>query len=391
MNILFHCSEYPPFRNGGIGSVTKIIAEELVRRNHNVYVVGYYSELNTCRTIENINGVTVICLNLGYRRGIKVKLFKYLNKLHLVRYFIQKELSWYEQQLDEIIKSEHINILELTDFYRFNIYNAKLKYKRFTIPTIIRVHGSVSFMLKNLGKKYNNALSNDYSHFSRADYLCSVSEYSQNCVFEMMPDLKMKKTDVIYNPIEDTFIKHSSSSSSKTILFIGKIIASKGAFDVIKAFNVIVEHYPDWKLRMLGVGDLEYARSLMTNASSKNIELLGFCNREQVANEIDNCSFACIPSHFENFSMAPLEIMGRCRTLIYTNSTSGTEIVSDNVDGYTNTPSDIESLTKKMRLLIEDDNKRMLFAERCYQKVCNHFSAHVIVNKLESYYNSLIS
>ena len=32
MNILFYCSEYPPYVTGGIGSATKIVAEELAKR-----------------------------------------------------------------------------------------------------------------------------------------------------------------------------------------------------------------------------------------------------------------------------------------------------------------------------------------------------------------------
>ena len=42
MKILFYCNEYPPYPTGGIGSVTKIVAEELVKRGHEIFVVGYY-------------------------------------------------------------------------------------------------------------------------------------------------------------------------------------------------------------------------------------------------------------------------------------------------------------------------------------------------------------
>ena len=46
MNLLYYCSEYPPYKSGGIGTVTKIVAEELVRRGHNVSVIGYYPDIN---------------------------------------------------------------------------------------------------------------------------------------------------------------------------------------------------------------------------------------------------------------------------------------------------------------------------------------------------------
>ena len=67
MNILFYCAEYPPYKTGGIGSVTKIFAEELVRRGHNVYVMGYYPENKSFPQYSVINGVHIYRLNLGYR------------------------------------------------------------------------------------------------------------------------------------------------------------------------------------------------------------------------------------------------------------------------------------------------------------------------------------
>lgn len=82
MNILFHCSEYPPFRNGGIGSVIRIVAEELASRGHNIYVSGYYSGLNKSESIEVINGVTILRYN--YRpsqSSFQKKLRLYRNKI----------------------------------------------------------------------------------------------------------------------------------------------------------------------------------------------------------------------------------------------------------------------------------------------------------------------
>ena len=72
----------------------------------------------------------------------------------------------------------------------------------------------------------------------------------------------------------------------------------------------------------------------MTNKSMNQIKLFGFCDRKFVAHKIDECAFACIPSYFENFSMVPLEIMARTRCLIFTERTSGNEVIINNEDGY---------------------------------------------------------
>ena len=40
MNILYYCDEYPPTRNGGIGTVVKLVAEAMAARGHQVTVAG---------------------------------------------------------------------------------------------------------------------------------------------------------------------------------------------------------------------------------------------------------------------------------------------------------------------------------------------------------------
>lgn len=390
MNILFHCSEYPPFRNGGIGSVIRIVAEELASRGHNIYVSGYYSGLNKSESIEVINGVTILRYN--YRpsqSSFQKKLRLYRNKVRLLGNLIQEELDFYEDRVEELIVKYHIQVLELTDFYEFNVYRTTLKYRRFSVPTVIRVHGSESFMLFNTGKKYAHALKNDKAHFSRADYLSSVSNYSQEYVNNMMPDVQFKSKVVIYNPIENKFLKHNAPSNNKVILYIGKLIKTKGAYDVIKAFNCVVEKYPDWELHMLGTGSIEEAQTFTTELSRNKIKFLGFCDRDKVAEEIDNCAFACIPTHFENFSMVPLEIMGHTRAVIFTERTSGKEIIKDGIDGYTVNPENVDEIFLKMQDLINDEIIRNSLAEEGYKKVCEQFSANSIVDILLSYYSNL--
>ena len=43
MKILFLCEEYPPGKNGGIGTMVKTLSRELVNQGHHVYVVGLYA------------------------------------------------------------------------------------------------------------------------------------------------------------------------------------------------------------------------------------------------------------------------------------------------------------------------------------------------------------
>ncbi len=391
MNILYQCSEYPPFRNGGIGTATKIVAEELVSEGHHVYVVGYYIDLPQTEMVEEINGVTVYRFNLGLRRGkFRQKIFPLLNKFHLVSHLIQRELTWYEEKIETLIKKHDIDVLEMTDFYTFNFYDTRLRFKRFSVPTVIRVHGSASFIQHYSGKEQSWVVANDKSHLERADYLCSVSKFAERYVIETFPEVHFKKREVIYNPIESKFTKNNPPSDSKVILFIGKLIKTKGSYALAEAFNKVSADYPEWRLHYAGNGESEPIIASLKPEVRERVEFLGFCGRKKIQEEIDGCAFACIPSFFENFSMVPLEIMGRARAMIFTERTSGGEIVSDGADGYTVDPNNVDMIAEKMESLMKDVTLRNTFAERGYNKVVNQYTSQQVIAQLLRFYNECV-
>ena len=63
MNILFSCDEYPPIKSGGIGVVTKTVAEELVKRGHRAFVVSGWPWGEKLPYVSKINGVDIYRLS----------------------------------------------------------------------------------------------------------------------------------------------------------------------------------------------------------------------------------------------------------------------------------------------------------------------------------------
>lgn len=391
MNILFYCAEYPPYKTGGIGSVTKIVAEELVKRGHNIYVVGYYPKNASFLEYSVINGVHIYRLNLGYRLGrIRYFLFRVLHKLKLSFFIIQKELEHTEKFITKLIDKHSVDVLELTDYYTFSASDKSLSYRKFHIPTVLRLHGSMSFLSDLRGEKKLNLIENDSRHFSRCDYISAVSQYSLNWVKGHYPTIKFKDEQVIYNPLEDKFLnKTDSPVDTKTILFLGKIVETKGAYSLLKAFNVCAEADKDIRLRLIGGENIEKAKTLVDSEFRDRVDFLGYCNRETIKREIDSCSFACIPSYFETFGMVALEIMSRNKALIFTERTAGREIIIDGVDGLLVNPKDINQIANKIQLLLNDKYYRDQIAEKGYNKIKEKFVVSKIVSQLEDFYKDI--
>ena len=394
MNILFYCNEYPPVATGGIGSVTKIIAENLVSQGHKVIVIGYYVNSPVGVTKDCINGVDVYRLNGGYRS--KMLTYRPCSVAFYLRLFsstAQKELRYLEGFIQEKIDSEKIDVIELTDYNRINweSYPA-LNFRKFNVPCVLRIHGSVSFLDKLSGKKRPWAVKNDLNHFSRCDYIAAVSKFSLDYINENfdMPSIDYKNRIVIYNPIEDKFLKNADrEKEEKRILFIGKLSETKGCYSLLKAFNKISDKYPDWKLVMIGRGDVAVAQKYLLPDVAERVEFLGYLSREEIQQQIDISAFACVPSYFENFSMVALEIMAREKALIYTERTSGVEIIDDGKNGLLVDPENIDSIADKIEILINDHDYRKKLSVAAYKTILENFTVSIILQKLLSFYASI--
>lgn len=393
MNILFYCSEYPPYVTGGIGSATKIVAEELAKRGHNVYVVGYYVSMPAKGVLyENINNVHIYRINKGYRNNaIKRKIFGLLYKVGKTNFLIQKEVSYIDEFIQHLIDTKDIEVIEFTDYLNQCLYTkGKLSFKEFNIPCILRIHGCASFISSLKGEHNNHIQKNDQRHFLRCNHISSVSQYSLDYILNNFDCNHFKIQEVVYNPIEEAFLQRNTANENNTILFIGKITKTKGCYSLLEAFNNISLLYPDWRLRLVGGGNIQEAKSYIRPEIIDKVTFLGFCNREEIKQEIDNCSFACIPTYFENFSMVALEIMAREKALIYTERTSGKEIIKDNCNGFVVDPDNINKIEEKCKELITNTQKRNEFAEKAYFTIKDNFVVKTITDKLEDLYKRAI-
>lgn len=394
MNILFYCDEYPPSQTGGIGSVTKIIAEDLVKKGHSIYIIGYYPFERIQQEYTNENGVHIYRYNKNYRTNrIQRAIFsKFLKRTFFSTFLIQKEVSFIENKICQLIKQKNIQILELTDYYQFNKEAPHLTFKRFNIPVVLRIHGSAYFIAKNQGyNKLNYIRQNDINHFIRCDYITAVSQFALNSILNDFPEINKKKQCVIYNPIENDFLKKNQPNNSLTILFIGKLVKSKGCYSLLKAFNIIAAQHPNIQLQLIGGGDIIKAKSFVNPQYLDRVHFCGYYNREQIKKAIDNCLFACIPTFFENFSMVALEIMARQKALIYTSRTSGKEIITNGENGFLINPENIREIATTINLLIENKTLRNNIAQKAYQQIEQNFTTSTITNQIENFYQHIIN
>ena len=392
MNILYYCDEYPPARNGGIGTVVKLVAEAMSQRGHNVIVAGRYWNGAGRETIERINGVTVIRWHKGSYDSIIMWFLTLFHSDKNKRRKAQLIFSKTQGLLEKVTRKYSIEIVETPDYVDDFMHQNGLSTPKWrsNVPKVIRVHGSVSFLYHYLrGRPDANKVRQDRDFFNQSDAICAVSSFSKEYVTRFL--CEGQSVDVIYNPIEEHWFKQfAEEKESQTILYFGKIARMKGVFSLIKAFNLIAADYPSIKLKLIGNGNPKHVKELVEPCFTDRVVFAGFMPQEQIMKEIDNALFCILPSYFENFSMAALEVLARNKTLIYTNRASGQELIKDGENGLLVNPDDVEQIARNMRLLLSDKEFRSRMAERGNEMCRRRFSTETIIPQMESYYEEVI-
>lgn len=172
----------------------------------------------------------------------------------------------------------------------------------------------------------------------------------------------------IYNPLGIKPIK-KYNFKSKEIVSIGRMSDDQKGFDnLIKAFDIVYESHPDWKLKIYGDGKKKqvYNKMIMNLESKKNIQLLP--STKDVVKVFNDSAIFVLASRYEGYANILVEALSCGIPSISYNWLMGVEeIIKDNENGiivklkdrmkYFNGKTDqedCENMAKKICYLIEN-------------------------------------
>lgn len=376
MNILYICHEYPPARHGGIGSFVKSISKSLQNANHNIYVIGLCNEAEYIGITDD-DGVYV-------ERIAPVKHFPFSWKLD------RKRL---EKRVRALVKEKNIDLIEVTDYVVDNATWGKMH-----VPVIIRLHGSQIYFAKELGRPINNTiLKLEQKAFEKADFICSVSEYTaQKTQIALSNNFSYT---VIYNPIELQAIDDSNRPANE-VIYTGTLTSKKGVIQLVKAWKQVLKDIPRAQLYIYGkdgktddglMSMKEYLLSLLNEEEKLSVNFKGHINRDELLNKLKQTAIAVYPSYAEAFAIAPLEAMACGCATIYSIRGSGKELIDNGINGYLIEPDDTNQLAEQIKYLIKHPEKTREIGRAGKQHVDNNFSSTKLQQENISFYNYCIN
>lgn len=173
--------------------------------------------------------------------------------------------------------------------------------------------------------------------------------------------------------------------------YVGRIERTKSILVLIKGFEKIAKDNAHIYLLIAGSGD-EYAAELKAycNKLSANINgrikwKINFPVQEKAAlfNALD---ILVLPSSNESFGIVFLEAWICKKPVIGTATGAVKDVIEKNADGLIMEIDDVESLSNKLIMLIEDKGMRESMGKKGYEKVINNYTWDIITSRLRQCY-----
>ena len=152
-----------------------------------------------------------------------------------------------------------------------------------------------------------------------------------------------------------------STLESKNIISVGRLAKEKGYCDLIDVFALVAKECPDWHLHIVGDGDEREAieSRIDENGLEAKVTLHGYQNKKYINKLLADSAIYAMSSHTESFGIVLIEAQSFGIPCVAFDSARGAlEIISDQENGYLIANRDIEEMSQKIKLLIEDAELR---------------------------------
>lgn len=175
------------------------------------------------------------------------------------------------------------------------------------VPVVYEFHGAES---TGVGSKLRERASGSALHLANSEFTAAEIER------------KLDRTvDGVVSPGVDTdaFVPSAPPAFERdefTILFVGRIHASKGIYDLVEAFASV----PGSHLDVVGDGDVDGVRTAARRLGvTDDVTLHGVVPHDRLPEYYASADVVCLPTYYESFGMVVLEAMACGKPVVASN------------------------------------------------------------------------
>lgn len=375
MHIVFISHEYPLWSPGGVGSFLQTIGRALVTNGHRVTIVG--AGKSTREEFLEDEGV---------------QLFRLPKKKGILPAFIHNGLRL-NKKLKEIHREHPIDIIESAEL------GLALLSSTHHAKKVIRLHGGHHFFAEaeKRGINWRKGFLEKRS-FKKADAFIAVSNYVKEHTGTFLSYHK-KPLEIIPHPIDTTLEKPLVNERTDHILFAGTVCEKKGVRQLIEAFKLVREKYPQKILNIFGrdwffpngASYIAMLKSTYDASYFENVVFHGSIPRTELNIRYAEAAFCVFPSHMETQGLVTLEAMLFQKPVIFSQFGPGPETITHLENGLLCDVYRPEDITEKMIWCIENPDAAKSLGINAEATIRAKYNKNSILERNLAFYSSLLS
>lgn len=340
--------------------------------------VFYISDLTTKEF--NDKGFGNIKWNVDLLEGYKYKILN-IHRDNGVFSFFNPIVSG----VKEAILSENWDAIWLHGYAHYALIEAFLLAKFYKIPILFRMESNLISTKRGFFKdKFMKFIMNNskallwISSDNKAYYkYYNVSEDKLFfCPYAVNNDYFQSKSKEFKSQVTKEKKLLGLKEDTKIILYASKLQKRKNPMELLIAYHKIIKNNPNSALVYIGTGEEEtnLIQYVEKNSLHDNVKFLGFKNQDILPLYYEMCDIFVLPSNKEPFGMVIPEILNFAKPVITTTEVgSAKDLIINNENGFIIEPNNIELLSEKIEILLNDDKLRERMGEQSL-KIINKWS-----------------
>jgi glycosyltransferase involved in cell wall biosynthesis len=397
LKIVHFSWEFPPVIYGGLGTYASEITEKQAYFGNKVTIFSFNSN-NSLKTFEKWNGINVyrpktLDLTSTYNLFADHDLRSWGTNFKFFADVISYNTMSASQLVNLLVRKEKksFDIIDAHDW--LGIVGGIIVKRELGIPLIFHVHSTE--VGRSVGRGSHAIKDIEYEGGQVADCILTVSHAMKDELEKLgFPPYKIRVCWNGVNPAKYDPNKVSNEEKKQLrrgygiaddenmLFFIGRLVTVKGVDNLVKGMPSVLQDFPNTKLVILGIGDMEW--NLKSEAENLRIQDKIIFRNEFISEEERIKHYAAadcvvLPSIYEPFGIVCTESMSMAKpTVVGARGTNGLreQIIPDghkkcgfHINPYN--PNDIAWGIKQV-LQMEDKGKRI--GKNARKRVIKEFS-----------------
>lgn len=413
MKLVHFSWEYPPVIYGGLGTFATELSKKQVEMNHDVTVFTLNRE-NALPTSDRINGVDV------YRpKTLDMSKPFYLCADHELRswgpYFkffadvLSYNIMSASKLVNELVRknSRSFDVIDAHDW--LGIMAGMIAKKELNIPLIFHVHSTE--VGRSVGRGSHTIKDIEYEGGQIADCVITVSNAMADELQKLgFPPEKIRPCwngvdPAKYDPakVSDearlTLRRRYGVQDNETLLFfIGRLVTVKGVDKLVRAMPLLLKDFPNVKLLILGIGDMEQELRCLADGlgiHDRVIMRAEFVNEEERIAHYAAADVVVLPSLYEPFGIVCTESMSMAKpTVVGARGTNGMreQIIpsGERQCGIHVNPFEPKDIAWGIIQVLQSPDKGLLWGQNGRQRVIEEFSWDAVTKRTVAIYKEFL-